>query len=119
VRVNRTELVEFQVDGTDGSAVAGLFDCRVQPSVCTPKPVWDPDVPTEQDFQAQWLEVPDTEEVVNGFRAQWEEFLSDVDAGRPHPYDFFAAVRGLRLVDAGLRSSAEGRRIEIQQASSR
>ena len=30
VRVNRDELVEFQVDGTEGSAVAGLRDCRVQ-----------------------------------------------------------------------------------------
>src|SRR5204862_6448757 len=30
VRVRRDELVEFQVDGTDGSAVAGLFGCRVQ-----------------------------------------------------------------------------------------
>ncbi|NED89805.1 gfo/Idh/MocA family oxidoreductase, partial [Streptomyces sp. SID11233] len=30
VRVNRDELVEFQVDGTEGSAVAGLRNCRVQ-----------------------------------------------------------------------------------------
>jgi predicted dehydrogenase len=113
VRVNRSELVEFQVDGTAGSAVAGLFGCKVQPAVGTPKPVWDPDVPTSQDFRAQWLPVPDTEEFGNGFRAQWTEFLSDVDAGRPHRYDFAAGVRGLRLVEAGLRSSAEGRRIEI------
>jgi predicted dehydrogenase len=115
VRVNRDELVEFQVDGTGGSAVAGLFGCRVQPSSCTPKPVWDPDVPTSQDFRAQWLEVPDTEEFGNGFRTQWTQYLSDVDAGRPHPYDFNAAVRGLRLAEAGLRSSAEGRRIEIER----
>jgi predicted dehydrogenase len=115
VRVNRDELVEFQVDGTGGSAVAGLFGCRVQPGACTPKPVWDPDVPTSQDFRAQWLEVPDTEEFGNGFRTQWVEYLSDVDAGRPHPYDFNAAVRGLQLAEAGLRSSAEGRRIEIER----
>ncbi|MEN3359704.1 MAG: hypothetical protein V7637_3686 [Mycobacteriales bacterium] len=115
VRVNRTELVEFQVDGTAGSAVAGLFHCRVQPAACTPKPVWNPDVPTDQDFRGQWLEVPGTEPAGNGFRAQWAEFLSDVDAGRPHPYDFDAAVRGLRLVEAGLRSSAEGRRVEIER----
>jgi predicted dehydrogenase len=117
VRVDRKELVEFQVDGTHGSAVAGLFGCRIQPRVCTPKPVWNPDVPTDQDFRAQWEEVPDHEEFTNGFRAQWERFLLDVDAGRPHPYDFMSGVRGLRLVDAALRSSAEGVRVVLPTVS--
>ncbi|MDN5762712.1 MAG: Gfo/Idh/MocA family oxidoreductase [Microlunatus sp.] len=113
VRVDRGELVEFQVDGTHGSAVAGLFGCRIQPRVQTPKPVWNPDLPTDQDFRAQWEQMPDLEEYPNGFRAQWEQFLRDVDAGRPHRYDLAAGVRGLRLVEAGLRSSAEGRRVVI------
>ena len=114
VRVDRKELVEFQVDGTHGSAVAGLFGCRVQPRVRTPKPVWNPDEPTDQDFRGQWDEVPDNQSFGNGFRAQWEQYLLDVDAGRPHPYDFMSAVRGLELVEAGLRSSAEGRRVEME-----
>ena len=114
VRVERKELVEFQVDGTHGSAVAGLFGCRVQPRVRTPKPVWNPDIPTDQDFRAQWDEVPDNQEFGNGFRAQWEQYLRDVDAGRPHPYDLMSAVRGLELVEAGLTSSAEGRRVELE-----
>jgi len=113
VRVDRKELVEFQVDGTRGSAVAGLFGCRVQPRELTPMPVWNPDVPTTEDFRGQWAEVPDNRPFGNGFRAQWEQFLLDVHAGRPHRYDFAAGVRGLRLVDAGLRSSAEGRRVEM------
>jgi len=114
VRVDRKELVEFQVDGTHGSAVAGLFGCRVQPRVRTPKPVWNPDLPTDQDFRSQWDEVPDNQVFGNGFRAQWEQYLLDVDAGRPHPYDFMSAVRGLELVEAGLRSSAEGRRVPLE-----
>jgi predicted dehydrogenase len=113
VRVDRKELVEFQVDGIHGSAVAGLFGCRVQPREATPKPVWNPDLPTAEDFRGQWLEVPDNQEFGNGFRAQWERFLLDVHQGRPHPFDFAAGVRGLRLVDAGLRSSAEGRRVAL------
>ncbi|WP_232665453.1 Gfo/Idh/MocA family protein [Pseudonocardia sp. TRM90224] len=113
VRVDRKELVEFQVDGTHGSAVAGLFGCRIQPRVRTPKPVWNPDVPTDQDFRGQWEQVPDNQEFGNGFRAQWEQYLLDVDAGRPHPYDFASGVRGLKLVDAALRSSAEGKRVEL------
>ncbi|MGH3645817.1 MAG: Gfo/Idh/MocA family protein [Micromonosporaceae bacterium] len=117
VRVDRGELVEFQVDGTLGSAVAGLFGCRIQPRVCTPKPVWNPDVPTDQDFRSQWQQVPDNQEFGNGFRAQWERFLTDVYAGRPHPYDFFAAVRGLELVEAALTSSQQGRRVELGQVT--
>lgn len=115
VRVDRGELVEFQVDGTHGSAVAGLFDCRIQPRAQTPKPVWNPDLPTDQDFRSQWDSVPDLEDYPNGFRAQWEQFLRDVDAGRPHGYDLAAGVRGLQLVEAGLRSSDEGRRVEIKE----
>jgi predicted dehydrogenase len=117
VRVDRGELVEFQVDGTHGSAVAGLFGCRVQHRVRTPKPVWNPDLPTDQDFRAQWEQVPDNAEFGNGFRAQWEQFLVDVHTGRPHAYDFMAGVRGLALVDAGLRSSAEGVRVTMPEAS--
>lgn len=115
VRVERKELVEFQVDGTHGSAVAGLFGCRVQPRVLTPRPVWDPDVPTAEDFRSHWSEVPDTETFGNGFRAQWEQFLIDRHQGRPHPYDFRSGVRGLQLVEAGLRSSAEGRRVAMKE----
>lgn len=117
VRVDRGELVEFQVDGTLGSAVAGLFGCKVQPRVNTPKPVWNPDLPTDQDFTTQWSQIPDNQAFTNGFRAQWEQYLQDVVAGRPHPYDLAAGVRGLQLVDAGLLSSAEGRRIEIEQVA--
>jgi predicted dehydrogenase len=113
VRVDRGELVEFQVDGTHGSAVAGLFDCRIQPRVVTPMPVWNPDLPTTEDYRSQWEQIPDNAEFLNGFRAQWEKFLSDVDAGRPHPYDLAAGVRGLQLAEAGLESSAQGRRVAI------
>jgi predicted dehydrogenase len=113
VRVDRKELVEFQVDGTHGSAVAGLFGCRTQSRERTPMPVWDPDMPTAEDFRAQWDEVSDDEEFHNGFRAQWELFLTDVHHGRPHRYDFASGLRGLQLADAALRSSAEGRQIPI------
>jgi predicted dehydrogenase len=102
------------VDGTHGSAVAGLFDCRIQPRVSTPMPVWNPDLPETEDFRNQWQHIPDNAEFANGFRAQWEQFLSDVDSGRQHPYDLAAGVRGLQLADAGLESSSQGRRVVIE-----
>jgi predicted dehydrogenase len=115
VRVHRDELVEFQVDGTDGSAVAGLFGCKVQSRVRTPKPVWNPDLPTDQVFRDQWSEVPDNQEFANGFRAQWEEFLRDWHAGRPHRHDLWSGVRGLQLVEAALDSSSQGRTVAIEE----
>jgi predicted dehydrogenase len=113
VRVNRDELVEFQVDGTEGSAVAGLFGCRIQHRAATPKAVWNPDVPVTERFRGQWVEVPDNGAFDNGFRAQWEQFIRHVVEDGPHPYDFHAGARGMQLAEAGLRSSAEGRRVEL------
>ncbi|MFP3714162.1 Gfo/Idh/MocA family protein [Puerhibacterium sp. TATVAM-FAB25] len=113
VRVHRDELVEFQVDGTEGSAVAGLFRCVAQPRSATPKPVWNPDLPTTERFRDQWLEIPDNADLDNGFKAQWEEFLRDVVAGRPHRFDLLSAARGVQLAELGLRSSAEGRRLDV------
>jgi len=46
------------VDGTHGSAVAGLRRCLVQPREQTPKPVWNPDIPQPIDFFEGWQEVP-------------------------------------------------------------
>ena len=113
VRVNRDELVEFQVDGTHGSAVAGLFGCKTQSRVNTPKAAWDPDVPTVERFRDQWSEVPDNTVPDNGFKAQWEQFIRHVVEDAPHPYDFASGARGVRLAEAGLQSSAEGRRIAM------
>ncbi|WP_250002866.1 Gfo/Idh/MocA family protein [Actinoplanes sp. M2I2] len=117
VRVNRDELVEFQVDGTHGSAVAGLHHCRIQPRGATPKPVWDPDVPTAQRFREQWQEVPDNEVFANGFRAQWEQFLRYVAEDGPYTGDLWAGARGVQVAELGLRSSREGRRLEIPELS--
>jgi len=112
-RVNRDELVEFQVDGTHGSAVAGLFGCKIQPRNATPKPVWNPDLKNEIDFDSTWLEVPDTEDAVNGFRAQWEQFLRHVVEDAPHAYDFLAGARGMLLAEKGLESDRTGARVAL------
>lgn len=113
VRVYRDELVEFQVDGTHGSAVAGLNKCVAQQRAHTPKPVWNPDLPVSESFRDQWLEVPANGDLDNGFKLQWEEFLRDVVAGRTHRFDLLSAARGVQLAELGLRSSAEGRRLDV------
>lgn len=117
VRVYRDELVEFQIDGTHGSAVAGLRTCVAQHRSHTPKPVWNPDLPVTEPFRDQWLEVPANADLDNGFKMQWEEFLTDVVNERPHRYGLLSAARGVQLAELGLRSSAEGRRIEIPEVT--
>jgi predicted dehydrogenase len=115
VRVHRDELVEFQVDGTEGSAVAGLRTCRIQHRAATPKPVWNPDLPAGENFRDQWQVVPDNEEFDNGFKVQWEAFLRHVVEDAPFPWDFASAARGVQLAELGLVSAREGRRVEIAE----
>jgi predicted dehydrogenase len=113
VRVHRDELVEFQVDGTHGSAVAGLRGCRVQHRATTPMPVWNPDEPVGEAFRAQWQDVPDNVEFDNGFKAQWELFLRHVVDGTPFPWDFAAGARGVQLARLAAQSAREGRRVPV------
>jgi predicted dehydrogenase len=113
VRVNRRELLELQVDGTHGSAVAGLRHCAVQHRVSTPMPVWNPDLPDPVDYQSQWTDVPDTMAFDNGFKAEWELFLKAAAEARPFTPDLAEGARGVQLASLALQSSAEGRRIAV------
>jgi predicted dehydrogenase len=117
VRVNRDELVQFQVDGTHGSAVVGLFGCKIQPRSATPKPVWNPDIADAHDYDDDWIESPANDVFENGFKTQWEEFIRHVVEDAPNPFDFLAGARGVLLAEQGLVSSREGRRIELPVVS--
>jgi len=115
VRVDRKELVEFQVDGTHGSAVAGLFGCRIQPRSATPKPVWNPDLAETHDYARDWMEVPDNDVFENGFKIQWEQFIRHVVEDAGHEFDLLAGARGVQLAEAGLASSRTGARVDLPE----
>lgn len=117
VRVARDELVEFQVDGTHGSAVAGLRSCRAQHRSATPKAVWNPDLEDLGRYRDQWEPVPDNTEFPNGFRAQWEDFLRHVVLDTPFPHDLLSGARGLQMAEAGLQSARTGRTIELDEVT--
>jgi predicted dehydrogenase len=114
VRVNRDELVEFQIDGTHGSAVVGLRNCKIQRREMTPRPVWNPDIPDPIDHRSYWSDVPD-DTFENGFLVQWEQFLRHVVRDEPFPYDFVSGAKGVQLAEAGLRSWHEKRFIELPE----
>ena len=118
VRVNRRELVELQVDGTHGSAIAGLRNCAVQHRVSTPMPVWNPDLPDPIDYPAQWTDVPDNQVFDNGFKTQWELFLRAVAEGTKFPWDLAEGAKGVQLAELALLSSAEGRRVPVPRLTS-
>lgn len=106
-RPYRDDLVVFHVDGTQGSAVAGLRDCRIQPRAATPRPVWNPDLPNPIDLRAGWMPVPELPDDDNAFKVQWEHFLRHVALDEPFPWDFAAGARGAQLAELALRSARE------------
>ena len=113
VRVRRDDLVTFQVDGTHGSAVAGLTDCRIQPRAATPKPVWNPDQKQTIDFYADWQLVPDNEPFDNAFKEQWALFLKHVVDGDPFPWTLREAAKGVQFAELSLKSWAERRWVDV------
>ena len=115
VRVDRDELFELQVDGTAGSAVAGLRECRIQPAAATPMPVWNPDIATPIDHRALWQRVPDRGAHDNGFKLQWERFLKHVVFDEPFPWDFLEAAKGIQLAELGLQSWRERRFVDVPE----
>jgi predicted dehydrogenase len=114
-RVYRDELVVFQVDGTEGSAVAGLRTCRVQHRTMTPRPVWNPDVANPFDFRADWSPVPDNGPFDNAFKAQWERFLRHVVLGAPYHQTLLEGAKGVQLAELGLASWRERRWLDVPE----
>ena len=114
-RVDRDELFELHVDGTEGSAVAGLHGCKVQSRARTPKALWNPDLPNEIPFRADWDEYGGDEVYDNGFRLQWELFLRHVASDEPFPWDFLEGARGIQLAELGMRSWQERRLLEVPE----
>ena len=112
-RVRRDDLVTFHVDGTHGSAVAGLQECRAQSRVATPRPVWNPDVKQTIDFHEGWQEIPDTQVYDNGFKIQWEHFIRHVVEDAPYQWTLPEGAKGVQLVEAALQSWKERRFVDV------
>jgi len=112
-RVRRDDLVTFHVDGTHGSAVAGLQKCWSQARVNTPRPVWNPDVPQPIDFFETWSEVPGLGSYDNGFKVEWEMFIRHLYDDAPFKWTLLEGAKGVQLAEAGLQSWKERRWIDI------
>ena len=111
-RVRRDDLLTLQVDGTKGSAVAGLRECRFQSYAKTPKPVWNPDIPQPIDFFAGWEEVPDAG-YDNAFKAEWELFLRHVAGEGPFRWGLLEGAKGVQLAELGLKSWRQKKWLDV------
>jgi predicted dehydrogenase len=112
VRVRRDDLLTLQVDGTHGSALAGLRKCLFQSYENTPKPVWNPDMPQPIDFFEGWKEVPD-ENYGNAFKAQWELFLKHIAGEGTFRWNLLEAAKGVQLAELGLKSWRERKWLDV------
>jgi predicted dehydrogenase len=112
-RVKRDDLLQIQVDGTAGSAVAGLHRCFVQPAVATPRPFFSPEQPQPMNFDEQWQELPDLEPFENGYRAGWELFLRHVADGAVFPAPLIEGAKSVQLAEACYQSHRERRWVDL------
>jgi predicted dehydrogenase len=115
VRVRRDDLLTLQVDGTKGSAVAGLRECYTQAYGNTPKPVWNPDIAQPINFYEGWSRVPEQEVFDNAFKVQWELFLRHIIKDEPFPWDLRAGARGVQLAEKGLESWSKRAWVDVPE----
>ena len=113
VRVRRDDLLTMQVDGTKGTAVAGLRKCWVQGAAMTPKPVWNPDIDQPINFYDHWNEVPDSAVYDNAFKIQWEQFIRHVALDEPFCWTLREGAKGVQLAEAGLQSWKERKWVNL------
>lgn len=112
-RVDRDDLLTLHVDGTHGTAVAGLRDCKAQSMAATPRCVWNPDIDSPIEFRDGWTRVPDQQVYDNAFKVQWELFLKHVVTGSPFPWNLFEGAKGVQLAELALKSWADRRWVDV------
>ena len=113
VRVRRDDLLTVEVNGTKGTAVAGLREVVVQGAAETPKPVWNPDIAQPIDFYKGWQPVPNNIQYDNAFKIQWELFLRHVALNEPFRYTLREGAKGVQLAELGLKSWKERKWVDV------
>ncbi|MBI5425324.1 MAG: Gfo/Idh/MocA family oxidoreductase [Opitutae bacterium] len=112
-RVDRDDLLTLHVDGTHGTAVAGLRDCKAQSIAATPRCVWNPDIDSPIKYRDGWVRVPDQGVYDNAFKVEWELFLKHVVTGSPFQWNLFEGAKGVQLAELALKSWAERKWVDV------
>jgi predicted dehydrogenase len=113
-RVRRDDLLTLQIDGTGGSAIAGLHRCWMQSNASTPLVQhFNPDRDLGFDYRADWKEVAGTGRHVNPYRIGWENFLRHVVDNAPLVSDLASGIRDVQLAQACYRSMTESKWVAL------
>lgn len=113
-RVRRDDLLSFQVDGTGGSAIAGLHRCWIQAAADTPLVAhFNPDHDLGADYRGSWKEAANRGGYINPYRIGWENFLRHIADDAPPVGDLAAGIRDVRLAEACHLSVAERRWVAL------
>jgi predicted dehydrogenase len=115
VRVHRRDLWALQVDGTRGSAVAGMFECHTLSDAQTPRPIWSPDISPVIDYLGLWSAMPNRRAYDNANKTQWELFLKHVVLDTPFPWNLLVGAKGVQLAEKSMLSAREGRWVDLEQ----
>jgi len=115
--VRRDDLLTLQVDGTHGTAVAGLRGCVAQHLSATPRCTWNPDIDSPIKFADGWNQVPNQDNYDNAFKVQWELFLRHVVKNEPFPWTLLEGAKGVQLAELGIKSWAERKWVDVPQMS--
>jgi len=115
VRVRRDDLLVLQVDGTKGTAVAGLRECWIQDEAMTPKPVWNPDIDSPINYYENWAKVPTRDPYDNAFKVQWEKFLRHYAQDDPFPWNLKEGAKGVQLAELGMESWRTRKWVEVTE----
>jgi predicted dehydrogenase len=117
-RVRRDDLMTFQVDGTGGSAIAGLHRCRIQSAAGTPTVKhFNPMVDLGIDYRDGWHDAPGAGPYVNPYRVGWEDFLRHLVTGAPIRSDLAAGIRDLEFAEACVRSAATNAWVDLPKST--
>lgn len=115
VRVRRDDLLTIQVDGTKGTAIAGLRHCWIQPYGATPRPVWNPDIDSPLNYFDGWQKVPEQDTFDNAFNRQWEFFLRHVIKDEPFRWGLLEGAKGVQLAEKGIESWEKRKWVEVEE----
>ena len=118
-RVRRDDLLTLQIDGTKGSAQAGLHRCHVQAAGDAPRTAhFSVSVDASIDYRTHWREFDEEVSPVNPYRVGWEAFIRHVCAGETMRSDLAAGIRDVALAEACHSSVATGQRIAMPALAS-
>jgi predicted dehydrogenase len=117
-RVRRDDLLTLKVDGTAGSALAGLHRCWTQEASETPRIAhFNVMEDIGADYRAPWREVAPSGPYGNPYRIGWEAFLRHVAVGAPLRATFAAGIRDVALAEACSRSHKEAQWVKLDAPS--